>query len=96
MRLKVDGGHDKYSLRLGVQTNKGFVHVIARWKASRWAPRRAQRFSYDLVHTDYRGTPADEETGYAIITVRYYSLRDEGDHPVRRGAPYPDTRPAPS
>lgn len=71
-------------LYLGVQTSRGNVTRRALWLANTWAPRKAHSFTItELQHTDYHGVKATTETGYASITVEYYTTSREGEHLVR-------------
>lgn len=66
--------------RLGVQTNAGDTENRAIKTCKAWAPKRAKSFSMAITHTDYRGTPTDNETGYATVRVTYFSGPHDGEH----------------
>ena len=71
-------------LYLGVQTNPGNVSRRALWLANTWAPRKAHSFTItNLQHTNYNGLNVHKETGYAEVTVEYYTTSREGEHLVR-------------
>ena len=78
--MKIDG-KGKYGtyLCLGIQTNKGNVNTEALKMAKSWAPKKAKSFTIlKLEHTDYEGHAVENETGFAIITVQYYTTKKEG------------------
>lgn len=78
MLIDAKGKYGRH-LWLGVQTNPGLVASRADWLARQCTPKRAKSFTItSLRHTDYHGNPSDVETGYANITVEYYSTEKEG------------------
>lgn len=79
MLIDAKGKYGK-TLRLGVQTNKGNVHNYSLWLAKQWSPNDARSLTFSLTHTDYHGNSATEETGFATITVSYFTTKDEGKH----------------
>ncbi len=97
MQIEDCGGAYKNFLVLGVQTNVGQTKVITHWKARVWAPESAKSYTItELRHTDYHGKSAAEETGFATITVEYFTTKHEGrsKFPQRhkgkhRDEPYP-------
>ena len=64
---------------LAIQTNKGNVDKEAVKMAKRWAPKKCKSFSIATIeHTDYHGDTVEHETGFASITVYYYTTKKEG------------------
>lgn len=81
MLIDLKGKYGK-TIRLGVQTNKGNTFASSVLMAKAWAPKGAKSFSFTSFHTDYHGRPVDEETGYATITVSYFSTIKEGEYEI--------------
>lgn len=79
MKIEDCGGKYKGCLVLGIQTNITLVESTADWKARMWAPRNAKSFTItELRHTDYHGHTKQKETGFATITVEYFTSSKEG------------------
>ena len=77
MKIQDCGGKYGSVLRLGVQTNKGQTKKIAHWKARVWAPADARSYTAKIENTDYHGSPSKEETGFATVTVEYFTTTHE-------------------
>lgn len=78
MQIDAKGKSGKH-LVLGVQTNKGNTLEQANWLARQWAPKCSKSLTFKLKHTDYHGVESPVETGYATITVEYFSTATEGE-----------------
>jgi len=66
------------TVRLGVQTSPNNVVEKSIWMAGQWAKKSARSWTICLQDTTYHGAPVDHPTGYALITVRYFSTQREG------------------
>lgn len=80
MIIKVKGKYSDEFLLLGVQTNKDNIQKASEEKAIAWAPKKAKSFDMEICNTDYEGCTVDKETGYANITVSYFTTTKEGKY----------------
>lgn len=83
MRIKVSGRYYNYALMLGTQTNIGHTKQEALNKARQWSPENAKSFNIlNFYNTDYWGNKVDQETGFSVFDVEYFTTRKEGTFPV--------------
>ena len=82
MIIKVKGKYSDEFLLLGVQTNKDNVQKASEEKAKAWSPKKAKSFNMEIYNTDYEGHRSDNNTGYANITVSYFTTTKEGKYKI--------------